>query len=360
MTTLLQPITKSTFRFELVNSSGLHLGDITVARDQPPTMSVDTSRSLKRTLRGMKLPPGELLNIDLIKDRVDVSQIFPDESSSDLGRFMFTSPTEEAFTAPIFDTADLLSGGEAHWVTIDLVDQCMIIDQETTSAVTVRPGTNVTDFLTTFLASYPVNVVVDPSLAVVGSEALTWPPATSGLRIVNELAAMLGYTELYFDNDHVGRLRPFPDPTAVAPFTVLDLTGRIIRPTVTRGNNLLDLPNRFIVVGSGATNQPVVGVYDIPDSAPHSALNRGFVVAHSEQLQGIDTAAQATTAAQAFARQNRFAYETVSLTTPIDARFDHYDVVSIETIRFLETSWEMTLAEGGGMRHSMRRTYEVL
>lgn len=342
-------IRTSTFRYDLVSQSGDFIRTLDVARSSPPTLGVDIGQPMKRTLRGAVLPFSELDDIDVIKNRVDLVMII-NGVDHQLGRYLFTSPSEEALTAPLLSS----DGSIAH---LDFVDELLIVDQATTTSYTLVPGASITNFLVSFLGTLPATFNVVPSGQVVGAEALTWPPATSGLAIVNQLATMLGYTDLYFDNYHVGQLRPMPDPLVDAVSFTVD--GVITRPSFTRENALLDVPNRFIVVGSGSTSTPIVGVYDVPPDAPHSYANRGFYVTYSETQQGIQNQTQAGIAAAALGRQRSFAFDTVSFATPIDPRHDHYNVLELERTRYLETSWSYSLIEGAQMHHTARRTYAV-
>lgn len=341
----------STFRFKLMSLGGDYLRDLPVARSAPPTISVDISQPMKRSLRGVLLPFSELDAINIVQDRLDVVMTLLG-TDYPLGRYLFTSPSEEAITGPLLSS----EGSLAH---LDFVDQLLIVDQGTTTAISLAPGANITDFLIGFLDTLPATFNVVPSGQLVGAEALTWPPATSGLAIVNQLATMLGYTDLYFDNNAIGQLRPMPDPlTLSADAAMFEFDEGIVRPSFTRENALLDVPNRFIVVGSGATQLPVVGIYDVPDDAPHSFVNRGFYVTYSETQQGITTVAAANAAAAALGRQRSFAYETLTFASPIDPRHDHYDVIELEGTRYLETSWSFPCTEGQ-MTHTARRTYAV-
>jgi hypothetical protein len=340
---------QSTFRYDLVTVAGQVIRPLDVDRGSPPTMTVDIGQPTKRTLRGVVLPLGELADIDVIKNRLRVVMLVNGVEYR-LGRYMFTSPTEEALTTPLLSS----DGSVAH---LDFVDQLLILNQATTTALSIGPGANLTDFLTDFLMPFPADFDITPSGQVCGPEAITWPPATNGLNIVNQVATMLGYTDLYFGNDERGKLKPMPDPLVDPVDFTMDNV--VVRPSFTRSNALLDVPNRFIVVGSGATNEAIVGVYDVPNDAPHSYANQGFYVTYSETQQGITTKAQADAAAAALGRQRSFAYDTIGFATPIDPRHDHYNVVEVEHVRYLETGWSCQLREGNTMTHSARRTYAV-
>lgn len=346
------PSRQSTWRFDLLDVNLQVKSVLPVDRTNVPTMQVDVSRAVKRTLTGLVLPPGGIDDIDVIKDRVKVTMITDGTLESPQGVFLFSDVSRV-----------VLSSGVAIDVgSLSLVDQLLIVDQLTDAAISFSPGKQITVAITELLQVLPIQFVIDPSSAVISStqEAIAWPAGTSRLRIVNELGAMIGYHDLFFDNSGIGRMSLMPNPLTAAEANIISypVGGRTYRVSVTRSTNLLELPNQFVVVNSGATEIPVYGKYNVPDDAPHSAANRGFVISHVEQLQGIDTNADAITAAEGLAREWRFPFETVEFAGPPDPRHDHYSIIDFEDLLFLELGWRLPLIEGSDMTHTLRRTYE--
>lgn len=347
------PSRQSTWRFDLLDPTLQNKGVLPVDRTNVPMMQVDVSRAIKRSLTSLVLPPGGIDDIDVIKDRVKVVMITADDNMEyDQGVFLFSDVSRI-----------VLSSGVAIDVgSISMVDQLLIVDQQIDTAISFPPGKQITVAIAELLQVLPIQFTIDPSSAVISAtqEAVAWPAGTSRLRIVNELGAMIGYHDLYFQNDGKGRMGLMPNPLTAPDSSVISypVGGRTYRVSTTRSTNLLGLPNQFVVVNSGATNIPVYGKYNVPDSAPHSAANRGFVISHVEQLQGIDTNADAITAAEALAREWRFPFETVEMAGPPDPRHDHYSIVDFESVRFLELGWRLPLTEGSDMTHVLRRTYE--
>lgn len=344
---------QSSWRFTLTDQQGEPIGNLEADRNSPPTVSVDTSRNAKRTLQRVDLLPGEIENVDTIRDRLRLDMLLEDGTIWPMGLYLFTGTSREVLSTP------LLTSSASHVAHLDLVDQTLIVDQPTDRSFTAKPFTVLTNFIQTVLTGLPVVVNVQTSGNRVGAEAISWPAGTNRLRIINEVAKMLGYHELYFDNFGVGQLGLMPDPLTTDEEDVIDYstTPRVFRPSLTRSDDLLDLPNRFIVIGSGASETPAIGRYTIPSSVPHSVANRGFVIAHTEQMQGIETGVQAFWAAVALSREYRFAHEVFDFTGPPDPRHDHYNTLGLEGARILEVAWSMSLAEGAPMRHTARRTY---
>lgn len=337
----------ASWRFELVDRFFDNPRTLLVDRDQPPSIRTDTSRAIKRTLEGLRLLPGVIDEVDLIKDRLLVWMVLEDGTEWPQGAFLFTDAIRGRLTSGVDIGA------------LSLADQNLIVDQQASTTITVRPGQRITSAIETQLGLFPIRYQLTSSGTVVSTEqeALTWAAGTSRLRVINELAAMIGYHELYFDNDGVAQMHPMPDPDATSPDKVLSHPQGIYLGSLTQSSNLLDLPNRFTVVNNGASQTAIYGIYDLPASAPHSAANLGYIRTHVEMMQGIDTPQQAKAAARALARSYRFADETLEFSTAPDPRHDHYNVMEIDDIRYLEINWSLTCAEGSDHRHTVRRTY---
>lgn len=345
------PARQASWRFDLVTPELTVLGELEVDRDSPPQLSVDTSRSVKRTLTGVRLPPNVINEVDVVKDRVKLTMVLNDGSEWPQGVFLFSDVSRLVVTQGL--DIGLLS----------LVDQLLIVDQQTTRSISYEPSKQITVAIGELLAELPIAFTVVPAGAVItpSAEAISWPAGTSRLRIINELATMIGYHELFFDNTGRGQLALMPNPEEALESIVLmyPLGGRTYLGSTTRSTNLLELPNRFMVLNNGAGDIPISAIYDVPASAPHSFANRGFYIAHVEQLQGIATVSDAQSAAQSLARLWKFPFETVEFSSPPDPRHDTYNVVDFEGVRFLELSWSMSLVDGSEMRHVLRRTYEA-
>jgi hypothetical protein len=186
-----------------------------------------------------------------------------------------------------------------------------------------------------------------------------WQAGTNGTTVLDDLSVTGDYFTPWMGNDrHFHMVRTF-DPADVVPTFDLDEQQTVTRDSITRTNDLLNAPNRVIVVSNAgdADNRtaPIVGTYDVPSTAPHSIANRGFVIADVIDMQ-ISTRPQAESIARNIAIHQR-AVERVELTTPPDPRHDGYDVVRFDGVLWLETGWSMTLVEGGQMRHTMQRIY---
>lgn len=262
-----------------------------------------------------------------------------------LGRFMFTNVTKIPST-----------GGVTSATT--LVDEMFIIDQplETSFSTLLSSSnlvTSVSDAIMRLLTGLPIEYDLEPSPFQMQN---SWFAGTSRAKVLTDLSVQGGYFNPWFDNNAVLQIRQAFDPATQIPNFDFDDPPRVYRDSIAEENDLLDAPNKFIVISnSGQETVPFVGEYEIPNSAPHSIQNRGFVVPLVQQMQ-LASAAQAAGVARSIGLQSTV-FEKVTLNTPPDPRHDGYNIVRWDGHLWLETAWTLPLIEGGQMQHSLRRTY---
>lgn len=334
----------ATFRFALSDGvTGENKGDIHPIRQDVPTLSHDTTRTIKRTLN-ISLGVTDSALINPVRDRVRVYMALGGVEYP-LGKYMFSDATVARWTSGAL-------------MSCSLMDEMFIIDQPMENAFSAMldySGLNAT--LVRLMQPLP-QIIYD--FEVSGQNAAgSWAAGTSRAKVLGDLCTQGGFFSPWFDNDGVLRAIQAFDPADKLPDIDLDEGYRVIRGTIAETNDLLDAPNRFIVISNGATGieaqSPTFGTYDIPNSAPHSVLNRGFVIPDVRDLQTA-TGSSAQVAAKAIGIAGTV-FERVHLETPPDPRHDSYDVIRWRGELWLELSWSMALIEGGTMSHVMRKAY---
>lgn len=340
----------STFRFTLVDAlTGRNLGQVNpLMTGSVPVLRHDTTRTVTRDL-SLDFGRDDTARIDPIRHRVQVSMILASGAAFPLGRYMFVDHTTARST-----------GGTL--ASSALVDEMAIVDQpvEVSFTPTSTSGFGLSDAVPVplavarLLAGLPIRYEVETSTFETAS---TWPAGTSRAQILTDLATEGGYFAPWFDHRGVLRLIRAFDPAQSVAAIDLDDPPRVVRDSIAEVTDLLEVANRFVVVGNSATDdRVVVGRYDVPSSAPHSIANRGFVVSQVEERQ-VGTTEQARAAARAIGLAATVT-ERAELTTPPDPRHDGYTVVRWRDALWLEVSWSMELREGGAMRHVMRKAYQ--
>ena len=343
----------ATFKFVLINgATKAPIAELHPSRNQSPTITHDTSRTIKRTLSPLVLDEDQTTLVDPVNNRVEVSMIMHGVEWP-LGRYVFIDQTKIRTT-------------RGHWSTSSLVDEMFVVDQKIESAFSCRiiqrdgataSGEVVEGALARLLEGLPISFTIEPTqFGSVGS----WPQGTNRGRIVDDLALDGDYFSPWFGNDgemHV--IRSF-DPADVVPSFDWDANDVVIRDSIAETNDLVDAPNRILVVSNtpnvlGIPDQVITGVYDVPSSAPHSRLNRGFLITDVQELQ-VAGSQQAAAIARNIGQRGTV-FERVELSTAPDPRHDAYDVIRWQEANWLELSWSLPLVEGADMRHTMRKVY---
>lgn len=336
----------ATFDFQLLDGrTGIRKGTLTPLRDQSPTLSHDTTSTISRRVSGLVLGVDDARLINSVTDRIEITMVLGDRVRTryPLGRYMVAD-----------DVDAVTSGGELTPLT--LLDEMFIIDQELEAGFDAG-GELASTAMRRLLDGLPI---AEPLIDPTGQIAVNaWSAGSSRATALKDLATVGGYFKPWFD--HTSRLRVMTafEPADRPPDFDFDDPPRVLRDSIARSNDLLTAPNRFVIISNNDATQegavPVVGVYDVPSSAPHSIAQRGFV-----QPQVLDRQVASQAQAQVYARTlgiQATIYERVSLATPADPRHDGYQVIRWDGQLWLEIGWSMPLRPGGTMTHTLRRTY---
>ena len=329
---------QASYRFELFNGvTGEELGRIYPLRNA--TLTHDTTRTIKRQLN-LNLGVIDTALIDPITNRVRLFMEFPNGSSFPLGVYMFTDASRQKYTA-----------GELG--SMALSDEMFLVDQQISTGIT-GAGFGTTDVIQKTLDGLPITYHAVPSPYIA---AESWTVGASRGQILEQLSVSGDYFSPWFDNNGVLQFIRTFDPASRMPDFDFDDHLRVIREPIILTNDLISAPNRFIVVSNSArdTSQEVVGVYDVPPTAPHSLARRGFLIASVQTLPLSDGAQAQAVAVGLGMRQTIF--ERVNLVTAPDPRHDAYNVIRWSGELWLEIAWSMALTEGGSMSHLLRRAY---
>lgn len=340
----------ATFRFVLINAVVPHTPiELHPLKDTIPVLSHDTTRTIKRQITGLTLGVDETAFINVLQSRVLLYMVIAG-TSVPLGRYMFTDATKIFYSNGRITNASLY-------------DEMFIVDQQLETAFSPESftisgsGVNCDRAVRQLLRDLPVILEIEPTPYVtIGS----WNAGTGRGQVIEQIALDGDWFSPWFGNDtKMHFIRAF-DPATALPNINLDVGNRVIRNSIVETDDLLNAPNRFIVISNGVASDdalvaPIVGRADVPNTAPHSIMNRGFVIPDVRERQ-VNTSLQAIAIAQNLAlRQTVF--ERVELATPPDPRYDSYDVIMWQGERWLELGWTMPLQEGAAMGHLMRKAY---
>lgn len=337
---------QASFRFKRSNGiTGELLGEITPLRDA--NLSHDTTRIIKRQLT-LSLGVADTSVLNVVSDRITVFMVFPDGTEFPLGRYMFTDASRQVFSSGV--DSEHTAGGLAN---VTLNDEMFMIDQQITKGINVS-GNTIQAAIVSVLSDFDITLDVEASPY---DSVDSWSVGASRGSVIEALSVSGDYFSPWFGNDgKIHFVRTF-NPSARLPDFDFDEGHRVIRDAILETDDLLTAPNRFIVVSNSGMdlNTAIVGMADVPASAPHSISNRGFVIPIVQDLQ-LSNQSQATAVAQGLARRQTI-FERVGLTTAPDPRHDSYNVIRWQGDNWLELGWSMNLTEGATMTHSLRKAY---
>lgn len=327
------------FQFTLINGlTNEPLRELTPERGSAPSLSHDTTSSVKRRLT-LQLGVNDTASVNVLTDRI-TPYMTVNGVTYPLGRYMFTSPTITVST-----------GGNRGQYT--LLDEGFIIDQQLERGYNASTG--VRDAILGILEDLPlqgIDVASSPYLASGSFSA----GQTRG-QAIEAYATQGDYFSYWMGNDSLFHMIRTIDPALEIPDFDFDAGFRVVRDSISETSDIIDAPNKFIVVSNSneATEVPIVGVYEVPSTAPFSIFQRGFTIPKTQDIQAA-TQIQATAAARNLGIRSTV-FERVTMNTMLDPRHDSYNVIRWAGENWLELSWTMTLTPGGPMQHTMRKAY---
>lgn len=328
----------ATFVFYLVDGvTGENKGEIHPLRDRPARLSHSADRTIPRTLN-LLLGNTDTLLLDPVRDRI-LPYMRIGGADYPLGRYMASDPTSV-----------LSTGG--YTTTVQCVDEMFRIDQKISGGFTAIGSvmSAVLDLLATVLDP-PVIKIEASGFGATGG----WSIGAGRGQILDALTTQGDYLRPWIDNSGAFRMVRTFDPARAVPTFDFDLYKRVLRESIAVSNDLLDAPNRFIVTSNSGGKDPISASSDIPNNAPHSIPNRGFVVVQTTDIQ-LTSQGQAQAIADGLST-TAVVLERATLSTPPDPRHDGWDVILWQGVNWLETGWSMECVEGGEMVHNLRRAY---
>lgn len=340
----------ATYTFTLIDGvTGQRLGELHPIR-QPATISHDTSRVVKRDLR-IALAASETGAVNPLRDRV-LPYLHLGGVAYPLGRYMFTDPTTLRST-----------GGTPGMYA--LLDEMFLVDQQLdrgfSSSLAVDGAVRALLTSQSLIGQSSDHAGHAPLLVDVRVDATPYPAVggwTAGTRrgqILDALTTQGDYLSPWLDHrGHFRMIRSIDPATAVAELD-FDTGARVLRDGISKTSDIINAPNRFVVVGNGGSSGevPVVGSYDVPPNAVHSIANRGFVVPDVQTLQ-VASPGQAQAMARNLGLRQTIFIRAELETTP-DPRHDSWTVIRWQGLNWLELAWSISCEEGASMRHTLRR-----
>lgn len=328
-----------TWRWDLVNLSGGVLGQLHPAIGA--TMSNDTTGSIYRTVRDLRLQQGEWRDIDIFTSYVRPWMVLEDRTEWPQGLLAFsTNPITEG----TLETS----------MSSTLVDLRFVLDQAMPFSYGLKNGALVFPAMVEVVELFGfADYAISDTGAQIGGGPVNWPPDATGLEILESLCQRAGFHPPYLDNSGVVTLRPPIELQLGQGHVYNRLDGRIRQGTMTYTTNLLTAPNTFKVISSGGGGNDISAEAYIDPSLPHSRENRGSRVPKVIRRQGLKDSASCLLVASSYARDSAAQYATREFDSVPDPRHDTFDIVETDGDPYREIAWTMVMAPGGSHSHRL-------
>lgn len=334
------------FRYVVVRGAA-DFCEISPAEGGEPTIRMDKDAEIKMSLSGTFIPDDR---VDWLTDRIRAEMIL-DGVTYPLGIFL-----------PATVRTNFQDGVRSE--AIEAYDQCWLMrDTRKESTVMIPSGTKYIAAVQQLLLDAGVALnLATPSTAVI-SEDRTWDIGTDHLTIANELLTEINYKPVWFNAQGMAVLEPQSAPSAENIQHTLDEgdVRSMLLPQMTREADIYQAPNVFVVsVGNPdkGTNMTATAVNDYVNS-PLSVQRRGRRIVKFIKLNNIAGQTQLQRYADLQVRLSMYVAETVEIVTGLLPGYGVADIVALNMAGVfsvcVEQSWEMHLATGGDMRHTLER-----
>jgi hypothetical protein len=327
-------------------ATGAVLGEVHPARDTTITLDQSAGTVITRSL-SLQFDEATTAALNPLTTRIEPYMLVHGVEWP-LGHYLFTDPIRQDY-APYEGAPGVVRST----LSSALGDRMTIVDTELEHAFT-GAGAGADEVIRRLLAPLPFSADIDDSASPIVN---AWAAGTSRVNVLGTTAELGDYLAPWFDHHGVAQARRRFEPGDALPDFDWDANPVALRDSITRADALAFTPNRIVVVGNGETAEsaPVIAWCDVPSTAPHSALNIGFVRPHVVQAQ-VQSLAQAQALADNLCLRQSVS-ETMQVTTVLDPRHEAHQVIRFEGELWLEVAWSMELVAGGGMRHTLQRAY---
>lgn len=238
----------------------------------------------------IELGEEDAADINFFRDRISIAY---DPGVSGLnpipiGVYIFDSPTEQKGITPTRE-AELLT--KVAIVDTDAVEQTYSLP----AGAPIIPA--VVDLIE---STGETRIAVTDSDAVTSAD-LTFEAGESKLTIINDLLTSADYSALWTDGTGQFRVEPYVEPLdRPVAFEFISGETSIHKPDWSREQDILNVPNRVIVISPGSDDEPpIIGTAENDDpNSPFSIPSRGRVIARVEEVSDMSSVSAANSYAQ--------------------------------------------------------------
>lgn len=274
----------------------------------------------------------------------------------ELGRYVLSSPVRS-------------SNGGAVYRSVEAYDQTIILTEDkAASRVLIRAGQPYTNAVLAILSQAGILQTKVEYSALQIPVDLEFEIGTPKLEIINYLLKAINFVPLYFDAKGYACSRPYIEPIQrkIDRSFVSDALS-VMLSGAEQSMDIFGIPNKFIRYLSSPERGELISVYTNTDTASVlSVPNRGRVITDIEKVDDIADRATLDSYTRRAAAERMQAYETVKFQSALMPGHEYQDCIAVInnelgiSDKYVETAWQMELAAGGKMIHTMRKAVPLV
>lgn len=311
------------------------------------TVSNNPSSAVPRTCQGVVFQESEYRDIDPYTDLVRVKWVLENGDKYSLGVFAFEDDEQH-------------QGSLEQSTSTPLVDLMSMMNVEIFKTFTIPLGGQIIPAITDLVESFGIERYEIAQVDAYVTDPYSRPIGTLGTEALRSALQMAGTLPPYFDSDGVLQVR-MPPSLDTNDGIRYDLSNsRVLPESTVIKRNIIRAPNRFIVVGSGPSNDEIVAMCDVDPNARNSKERTGRIVPKTVQRNGIGSYAQAYALASTLAQQDLRLLQGIVFESAPDPRHDTFDVVQFDGDAYLELNWTLQLQPGGTHSHTASKRVNVM
>lgn len=340
------------YEYILTSASGQRLGNIDVSN---ASVSFNSKTDVMRTFRGT-VRKSDLVSLSSIDFRIMpymVLKVGAEDVRFPLGCFIIS---------PAYSASDYTDS-----ISVVGYDETKIAyDDKITSRFFTAEGGVYTSYVGQILGEIYNDVDIVPSESV-RSYDQEWESGSSRLEIANTLLDAIGYTKIYADE--VGIIKSdkyiFPQLRQIER-SYETRHDSVILDGIDIESDAFDVPNTFVRYTQNVDAEYMIATYvnDDPNNK-YSTVSRGRTIVDSKSVNDIASQEDLNNLVQKTAIESMQATEVLTFSTLnmpghgfrncLQVFIEPYSIFG----KFIETSWNMDLSEGGTMRHVCERVVEL-
>lgn len=344
------------YRYDLLNKQEIKIGEL---QSLGGKVGLTSLAQIKR--RGnFSFKESELNDVDWLNDRVQPFFMLKMDDGNwieyPLGIYLISSPTRLAKLNGVYREV------EAYDTSL------VLLENKLSRRMLIQQGTRYTVAIIRMLNDIGIWKINIPSYAARIKTDKEYEIGVSILEIANELLKEINYTSICLDeNGYITANRYEAPDDREAEYSYKDDELSIIqKDTAIEERDLFAIPNHFVIVATNPEEMPLVSRYsNTRKSSITSIPSRGRTIVDYRELDSIanQEALDDYTKRIAYEASNtygKFIFNTANMPhhSYLDCLYCEHTALDISN-KYIETSWEMDLVEGGTMSHTSRRVIQL-